>query len=171
MTDYRALCAELLDRATLAQDLLVREGLWEGGEDEGLFDRARAEMAKPDARRSSAKNLPPVHLTAPECIWLYLNGANEWLPFKDEDDVVWSPDQIDSTDIPYIRADLILPTPEPVPVSERPWEREGWCDERGMLWAWNSGVMWWDWVVFRFVAHETDDPYTHCLPYWAIPLP
>ena len=61
--------------------------------------------------------------------------------------------------------------PEPVPVSERPWEREGWCDERGMLWAWNSGVMWWDWVVFRFVAHETDDPYTHCLPYWAIPLP
>ncbi len=63
------------------------------------------------------------------------------------------------------------PTPEPVPVSERPWEREGWCGEGGMLWAWNSEVMWWDWLTFKFVAWNADDPYTHCLPCWAIPLP
>ena len=24
--------------------------------------------------------------------------------------------------------------PTPVPVSERPWEREGWCDEAGKCW-------------------------------------
>lgn len=27
---------------------------------------------------------------------------------------------------------------EPVPVSEKPWERPGWCDKRGRCW-WNTG--------------------------------
>jgi hypothetical protein len=26
------------------------------------------------------------------------------------------------------------PTPQPVAVSERPWERDGWCDEQGRCW-------------------------------------
>jgi hypothetical protein len=46
-----------------------------------------------------------VHETAPKQIWLHLNGANEWLPFKDEGDVVWSEVKIDDSDIPYVRDD------------------------------------------------------------------
>ena len=48
MTDYKALCAELIDHARLAQMLLTGEGLWDGDEDDGLLDRARAALAEPD---------------------------------------------------------------------------------------------------------------------------
>jgi len=71
-----------------------------------VYDLGRehgAAAAQPKVARVT--DLPPVHETAPERIWLHLNGASEWLPFKDEDGVVWSPDQIDESDIPYVRAD------------------------------------------------------------------
>jgi hypothetical protein len=73
------------------------------------------------------------------------------------------------------------PTVEPVPVAERPWEREGWCDAEGQCW----------W--FRPADFDEDDPalawyldgspapetcweirfygYTHCLPHHALPTP
>ena len=73
------------------------------------------------------------------------------------------------------------PTIEPVPVSERPWEREGWCDAEGQCW----------W--FRPADFDEDDPalawyldgspapktcwkihfygYTHSLPANALPTP
>ena len=41
------------------------------------------------------------------------------------------------TELNAIRQALIRwgrPTIEPVPVAERPWEREGWCDDRGYCW-------------------------------------
>ena len=30
--------------------------------------------------------------------------------------------------------------PRPIPVSERPWERDGWCDHRGLCW-WALGTV------------------------------
>ena len=45
MTNYKTLCAELIDHARLAQMLLTGEGLWDGDEDDGLLDRARAALA------------------------------------------------------------------------------------------------------------------------------
>jgi hypothetical protein len=70
---------------------------------------------------------------------------------------------------------------EPVAVSERPWEREGWCDAKGRCWVGHLG--------FREKVEETGefftmpdewqleepelDPVFPCvlLPHWAIPLP
>jgi hypothetical protein len=73
------------------------------------------------------------------------------------------------------------PTIEPVPVSERPWERDGWCDADGKCW-WgrpedelcNS-----DWflgtraeVMAQWGGGFFEDFFpTVSLPHWALPLP
>jgi len=160
MTDtFRALCAELAD------ELHKHTSLYDGHESE-LVARARTALAQPEP--VGMTDLPPVQETAPERIWLHLNGANEWLPFKDEEGVVWSPDQIDESDIPYVRADLTRygrPTITPIPVSERPWEREGFSDAEGRCW--------WFWPVGEAWSLCSPPPHraTHCLPHYALPLP
>jgi hypothetical protein len=56
------------------------------------------------------------------------------------------------------------PTIKPVPVAERPWEREGWCDAEGRCW-------WW---CHRHESWELDDGpahYRHSLPHHALPIP
>jgi hypothetical protein len=58
------------------------------------------------------------------------------------------------------------PTIHPVPVAERPWEREGWCDAEGRCYGWD-GDYWWM-VGNPGAANET---ITHCLPHWALPVP
>jgi len=49
MTDFRALCAELLAHAKKAQKIAAQD-LWFGDEDDGLFDRADAALAEQPAR-------------------------------------------------------------------------------------------------------------------------
>ena len=78
------------------------------------------------------------------------------------------------------RAALAQPEPEvaeqrhlaPVPVSERPWEREGWCHEQER-WAWfyNRRVGWRDAIPPESLKPPTLFPYTHSLPFTALPLP
>lgn len=34
---------------------------------------------------------------------------------------------------------ILVPASVPVPVSERPWERDGWCDEQGQCWVGDPG--------------------------------
>ena len=64
------------------------------------------------------------------------------------------------------------PAIEPVPITERPWEREGWCDANGMCWLYlgheYDGIPRWIYVHF---LHANDGEYTHSLPYHALPLP
>lgn len=60
--------------------------------------------------------------------------------------------------------------PQPVPISERPWEREGWYDEQGRC-LWTAGkfetlpLSWW----------LVNDPMSctsgFMLPFHALPLP
>jgi hypothetical protein len=59
------------------------------------------------------------------------------------------------------------PSIEPVPVSERPWEREGWCDGDGWCWWFDADGSDPCWVFDQpqFVI------WTHCLPAHALPLP
>ena len=60
---------------------------------------------------------------------------------------------------------------EPVPVSERPWERKGWCNAHQRCWVWNEGnCRWWEFIDSRMISFSHDD-YTHCLPHWALPVP
>jgi hypothetical protein len=57
------------------------------------------------------------------------------------------------------------PTTEPVPVAERPWEREGWCDAEGRCWWFNhAGIPEWQLA--------SDGPYgDFSLPHHALPVP
>ena len=60
------------------------------------------------------------------------------------------------------------PTIEPVPVAERPWEREGWCDAEGFHWLWGPLAGCW---FYRQGAPIDYGYYTHSLPHHALPVP
>lgn len=53
---------------------------------------------------------------------------------------------------------------EPVPVSEKPWERPGWCDERGRCWAWSPARKCWHLMDPRVAVD-----WIQLLPFDAIP--
>ncbi len=67
--------------------------------------------------------------------------------------------------------------PQPVPVSERPWEREGWCDEQGQCWWFNPGqpamsnphIATSSWRLCRMLNGKPMGAYS--LPTHALPLP
>ena len=68
------------------------------------------------------------------------------------------------------------PALAPVPVSERPWEREGWCDEEGRCWWGRQETDDWyaDWTLSTYEDTQefcTYNPMTVCLPATALPLP
>jgi hypothetical protein len=61
------------------------------------------------------------------------------------------------------------PTIEPVPVSERPWEREGWCDGEDTCWAIGQRY---NWIRVYVPGRDWNNPvYTHLLPHRALPAP
>jgi hypothetical protein len=79
--------------------------------------------------------------------------------------------------------------PAPVPVAERPWEREGWCDAEGRCWLLATEDEYPQWRLHSVEGHQpggsmiwvpvdsttgamVDTFYaSHCLPHWAIPQP
>lgn len=61
----------------------------------------------------------------------------------------------------------LVPAVQPVSVSERPWERAGWCDEQGRCWALNEHLPAWEF-------HDCADSRKWAdlfLPAHALPLP
>lgn len=71
------------------------------------------------------------------------------------------------------RAFIDAAHPRPIPVSERPWERDGFCDVDGRFWAgWtdfpSAGTVA-GWTLCR--ADQVDGDETHALPAAAIQLP
>jgi hypothetical protein len=63
------------------------------------------------------------------------------------------------------------PAITPTPVSERPWEREGWCDAQGR--CWRAGPCengWWSYG-YPLDLMRSPSPWTHMLPHWALPVP
>jgi hypothetical protein len=74
--------------------------------------------------------------------------------------------------VPAMRRALELwghPTIEPVPVAERPWEREGWCDAEQTCWAIGHRDRWER--VYVLGRDWSNPTYTHLLPHHALPLP
>jgi hypothetical protein len=66
-------------------------------------------------------------------------------------------------------AELLQQRPEPVPVSERPWEREGFCDVESCCWAIGQRDAW---CRVYVPGRDWGNPaYTYCLPATALPLP
>jgi hypothetical protein len=60
------------------------------------------------------------------------------------------------------------PTIQPIPVAERPWEREEWCNEGGWCWGFDADDTDPCWI---FDKPETCICWTHCLPAHALPIP
>jgi len=158
MTDYKALCAELANYLQGRKDL---EYGWPGEDPEqDLLDRARAALAQPE----------PQGVTEP----------------TDEElesflvDVACQNGNMYHAD-PMILARAVLahyarPTIKPVPVAERPWEREGWCDEEGICWWWRpdtpEGNAAWIPATTALVDELVGVGFfAYSLPHHALPLP
>jgi hypothetical protein len=91
------------------------------------------------------------------------------------DDLAWAEARA-ARDLPDIRQALNLWRDQvaavaPVAVSERPWEREGWCDAEGRCWRFDSCENgWWSYGDPTDLMGSSI-PWTHMVPHWAIPLP
>ena len=79
-------------------------------------------------------------------------------------------DEVDPVDLCRGAIKLFSQTPDPIPVSERLPGTED-CDEKGRCWAWNPEAFWWDLCQLKFIKMNANDPFTHWLPIWALPVP
>jgi hypothetical protein len=62
------------------------------------------------------------------------------------------------------------PTTQPMPVSKRPWEREGWCDAEGQCWMGDPGGA--GFIPSWRLCRPGDAPSMTCsLPHHALPTP
>ena len=61
------------------------------------------------------------------------------------------------------------PAVEPVTVSERPWEREGWCDAKGQCWMGDGGGN--GFVPSWRLCKPSDCRLRWSLPHYALPVP
>lgn len=59
--------------------------------------------------------------------------------------------------------------PAPVLASERPWERDGWCDEQGQCWMGDPAIH--DYKPVWKLCRPEDCSFSRSLPHWAIPVP
>lgn len=65
---------------------------------------------------------------------------------------------------------ILVPASVPVPVSERPWERDGWCDEQGQCWMGDPGGG--GFIPSWRLCRPEDAPRMRVsLPFNALPLP
>jgi len=73
-----------------------------------------------------------------------------------------------------LRAVIQRVHPAPVPVAERPWEREGWCDAEGRCWCldpYAASPLKQTCAGWMYRKPEPGGYDTHFLPHWAFPLP
>lgn len=163
MTDFRALCAELaeqLDGATDPCDLSIHAARMVA-QIRAALDEPEGEGPTPiDYRRwhdahSEECNTWSEQLTPP----LNLRTTVEALAWAKHCLARWG---------------RHAPAPKPIPVSERPWERDGWRDTEGRCWFCNAYSMGrWN---YQLPPDSEQDwgmlgTETHCLPHWAIARP
>jgi hypothetical protein len=164
MTDFRALCQEL---ASLIQTYPPTNTAYWAGRKSGILQRARAALDEPKMEGPTEDQLDVVVI-----------AIQSLTPH---------PSNTDSHNLEAVdRGRRILqraitrwgrpaaPAPKPIPVSERPWERDGWRDTEGRCWfCYACSIGRWkyqlppdpeqDWGVLGTEAH--------CLPHWAIARP
>jgi hypothetical protein len=154
MTDFRALCAELaeqLDGATDPDDLGIRAAR--------MTAQIRAALAQSEG-----------------------DGLSDEAPYEDapvwygsRDAAAWQAGRQKGWLVALARwGNSAAPAPKPIPVSERPWERDGWRDTEGRCWFCNAYSMGrWN---YQLPPDSEQDwgmlgTETHCLPHWAIARP
>ena len=128
MTDtFRAMCAELVDSLENARRIIQRaDGTLHINTAEFVLRRARALLAEPEAEGPSADEWDALVKRA----W----DEYETVGYLGER-FMYDSDFCNALD--FVRRELARwgrPAAAPVPVSERPWERQDWCDKDGRCW-------------------------------------
>ena len=146
MTDFRALCAELLQE-------LEHGSAWDY--QQALKDQARAALeAQPEPQGPTNERLTWLwnHLQVSRRQLMALRGEN----------------CLDDTDYQQFARSVLKqwgrPAIEPVPVSER-WPEFSDCDLFERVWAFNPVLDHWKVTKINQFIH------THWLPYWVLPVP
>ena len=153
---YRAMCAELVrrwDSANGDHDLIdVADAM----------DRTRALLAQPEPEGPTDEEL------ASFLAERYRTRMENKSPFgcPDFDGAEAKAAQI--ADARAVLARYGRSTPQPVAVSERPWERDGWCDAEGRCYGWD-GDYWW--MVSNSGIPKLKYGFSHWLPANALPTP
>lgn len=164
MTDFRALCSEIVEKIDYTWGDIPEDVL-------DLMQRARIAVAQAEPE------FTPEEVEMIQAPWSYLTPpqpepqgpTDEELLYAWEDCRNAEPDPSFPKPIAFARAVLARwgrPAIKPVPVAERPWEREGWCDAEGRCYGWD-GAYWWM-IGNPGSANET---ITHWLPHYALPVP
>ena len=147
MTDYRT----ELQRLVKAYD--EHGGRWPQHHEDALHEAveaARTALAQPEPEGPTDQDLDDL--------------ANEMLDWNREGWRAYARAAIAADRARYAR-----PTIEPVPVAERPWEREGWCDAEQTCWAIGHRDRWER--VYVPCRDWSNPTYTHLLPHHALPVP
>jgi hypothetical protein len=120
-------------------------------------------------------------VTLDEKLARYMSGNKEPVPLWDRPAIEPVPQGPTSDELRTIAAEFAIrtaeeftravlarwgrPATDPTPVSERPWERDGWCDAQGTCWMWHP-------INFHYCLCRPDPSvHTHSLPHWVLPLP
>ena len=166
MTDFRALCAELLAGADEYTGMNPYMRL------DNAMKAARAALSQPEPQGPTDEEL---------LVWASYYGID----YVD----ISRPSELDGERAPVRSDELCIfartiltsfgrPAIEPVPVAERPWEREGWCDEEGKCWFYwpewsneNGDVVVLEPPMWEFRKPEALEVYPFSLPHHALPVP
>jgi hypothetical protein len=176
MTDFRALCAELLLFAKQAGEIAANESLWPKCDpDYSMLDRTAAALAQPEPQGPTQAELRTF-----ACKWWHSFGF-----VKNKATCTWVIDQIAPEHFADFSRDLLArwgrPAIEPVPVSEgMPGpedvndDGEVWVEEPGGAYSLGeTGDS--DWEPHRYVLRcieWRDHRHNHrWLPHWALPVP
>jgi hypothetical protein len=118
-------------------------------------------MAEADAALA-AQPAPPADGEVAEMVTWLGNHADDWEEMGLQN---WADKCIRIRDL------LAQRYPTPVPVAERPWERDGWCDAEGRCWlgAPQDGAADSGWILRK--PSERLSYQTVSLPAHALPLP
>lgn len=145
MTDFRALCAELLEGIERHVVTVEDAELYEA-----LLDRARAALAEgagvgpSDEQQKALKEL------------------DAWIRER-HGEFAEGTILCDGLNVELIHS-AILAHPRPIPVAERPWEHEGFCDAKGRCWVFHHSIG-------VLVQPDSSLGDAVCFPAAAIPLP
>jgi hypothetical protein len=154
---FRALCAELLQ--AIDDDVV---DVADGPRFQAVVDRTRAELAQPEPEPPKPGDSEIDEEVVSLIPWLLEKAV-----------------QAADADQSYAAGKLTLAAQllgerhpaaqrEPEPIAERPWEREGWCDDNGWCWGFDADDTDPCWV---FDKPESWSCWTHSLPHNALPLP
>jgi hypothetical protein len=164
-TNYRALCVELLQFGDQAGEIAANEGLWpdcDPGPD-SLLDRARAALAQPELE---VAGLSDDAIEADFRSWYNERYHHHYFG------AIPLVECIEWTRYALTRYGT---RPQPVPVAERPWEREGWCDAQGICWWWHAATddtnPGWIPATYADIELVGVEFFDSSLPHHALPVP